>query len=89
MNPTSASNPLLEPWATPYSLPPFDAVQAEDFMPAFEIAMREHRQELDAIAACAAAPDFDNTAAAFDRSGRLLARLAGLFAAVDDFRNAG
>ncbi|MBK6862057.1 MAG: M3 family metallopeptidase [Ideonella sp.] len=79
MNPTSASNPLLEPWATPYGLPPFDAVQAEDFMPAFEIAMREHRQELDAIAACAAAPDFDNTAAAFDRSGRLLARLAGLF----------
>ena len=72
-------NPLLAPWHTPYGLPPFDAVRAEDFLPAFEQAMREHRAELDAIAAAGVEPDFDNTVAAFDRSGRLLVRLASLF----------
>ena len=72
-------NPLLAPWDTPYGLPPFDAVRAEDFLPAFEQAMREHRAELDAIAAAGVEPDFDNTVTAFDRSGRLLVRLASLF----------
>ena len=74
---TPPHNPLLAPWDTPYGLPPFDAVRAEDFLPAFEQAMREHRAELDAIAG--AAPDFDATVGAFDRSGRLLVRLASLF----------
>ena len=72
-------NPLLESWDTPYGLPPFDKVRAEDFLPAFELAMHEHRAELDAIAAAGTEPDFDNTVAAFDRSGRLLVRLASLF----------
>ncbi|HRI18814.1 MAG TPA: M3 family metallopeptidase, partial [Burkholderiaceae bacterium] len=73
------ANPLLAAWQTPYGLPPFDAVRPEHFLPAFEQALREHRDELDAIAANPAAPDFDNTVAAFDRSGRLMTRLAGLF----------
>jgi len=75
----NAGNPLLGPWDTPYGLPPFEAVRAQDFAPAFEQAMLEHAAEIDAIAAAAAAPSFDNTVAAFDRSGRLLARLEGLF----------
>jgi peptidyl-dipeptidase Dcp len=73
------SNPLLQPWDTPYGLPPFDRVRPEDFEPAFEAAMREHRAELDAIAGQSAPPSFDNTIAAFDRSGPLLSRLLGLF----------
>jgi peptidyl-dipeptidase Dcp len=77
MNP--AANPLVAAWDTPHGLPPFDAVRAEHFMPAFEQAMREHLAELDAIAASPEAPDFDNTAGAFDRSGRLLTRVASLF----------
>jgi peptidyl-dipeptidase Dcp len=73
------SNPLLPPWTAPHGLPPFAQVRAEHFAPAFEQAMREQRAELDAIAAEPSAPSFDNTLAAFDRSGRLLARLEGLF----------
>ncbi|MFY7983392.1 MAG: M3 family metallopeptidase, partial [Burkholderiaceae bacterium] len=72
-------NPLLQPWATPFGLPPFDRIRAEDFEPAFEKAMGEHRAELDAIAAQAQAPTFANTIEAFDASGRLLARLEGVF----------
>jgi peptidyl-dipeptidase Dcp len=73
------SNPLLNDWEAPWHFPPFAAVRAEDFEPAFEAAMREHRAELDAIARNAAAPSFENTLAAFDRSGRKLDRVASLF----------
>ncbi|MBL0727446.1 M3 family metallopeptidase [Piscinibacter sp. HJYY11] len=73
------SNPLVQPWTTPYELPPFADVRAEHFKPAFEAAMAEQRAEIDAIAANATAPSFDNTIAALDRSGRLLARVESLF----------
>jgi peptidyl-dipeptidase Dcp len=72
-------NPLLEPWRAPYGLPPFEAVRAEHFVPAFELAMHEQRLEIDAIAALDARAGFEDTIAAFDRSGRSMARLEGLF----------
>lgn len=75
----ATSNPLLQPWDTPHGLPPFDRVRPEDFAAAFEVALAEHRAEIDAIGGQDSAPDFDNTVAAFDRSGRLRARLEGLF----------
>jgi peptidyl-dipeptidase Dcp len=75
----AASNPLLLPWNTPYGLPPFDAVRAEHFEPAFEVAQAEHLAELEAITLEPQPPSFDNTIAAFDRSGRLLDRIEGLF----------
>jgi peptidyl-dipeptidase Dcp len=76
MTPT---NPLLADWTTPFALPPFDLIQAAHFEPAFEAAMKAQRDEVEAIAAQSAAPDFDNTVAAFDRSGRLLARIETVF----------
>ena len=72
-------NPLLVRWDGPYGLPPFESVLAEHFQPAFEAALREHRAEIEAIAANPQPPDFDNTIAAFDASGRLLARIDALF----------
>jgi peptidyl-dipeptidase Dcp len=72
-------NPLLAPWTAPHGLPPFAAIRPEQFEPAFEVAMREHRAELDAIAAQREVPTFDNTVARLDASGRLLARLDGVF----------
>jgi peptidyl-dipeptidase Dcp len=79
MTTTSIDNPLLQDWNTPYGLPPFAEVRAEQFAPAFAAALSEHRAELDAIAAEKDAPTFANTLQAFDRSGRALARLEGLF----------
>jgi peptidyl-dipeptidase Dcp len=72
-------NPLLQPWTAPHGLPPFGAIRPEHFAPAFEVAMREHRAELDAIAAQAEAPGFDNTVARLDASGRAMARIEGVF----------
>ena len=73
------SNPLLSAWNTPYGLPPFDLVKASHFSPAFEVALLEHRSEIDALAALVAAPTFENTLVRFDKSGRLLARVRELF----------
>ncbi|MBK1616011.1 peptidase M3 [Rubrivivax gelatinosus] len=76
---TAAGNPLLQDWDAPFGLPPFDALRAEHFRPAFEAAMAVHRGELAAIGAQAEPASFDNTVAAFDRSGRLLARIGSVF----------
>ncbi|GGY04030.1 dipeptidyl carboxypeptidase II [Paludibacterium paludis] len=72
-------NPLLQPWDTPYGLPPFDRVKPEHFIPAFDVALAEHRREIDAIGAHPDAPTFGNTLAAFDASGRRFKRIALLF----------
>jgi peptidyl-dipeptidase Dcp len=73
------TNPLLIDWDQPHALPPFGRVRAEHFRPAFDRAMRLHKAELAAIAANPAPPDFDNTIAAFDRAGDMLARIEALF----------
>ena len=78
-DPMSDPNPLLQDWAAPHGLPPFAAIRPEHFEPAFEAAMQAHRDELRQLAQATAAPDFDNTLAAFDRSGRLLARVSAVF----------
>jgi peptidyl-dipeptidase Dcp len=44
------TNPLLQAWTTPYGMPPFAAVRAEHFEPAFEQALAEHRAEVTRIA---------------------------------------
>ncbi len=75
----SAANPLLSAWTGPYGLPPFDAIRAGHFEPAFEAALAAHRAELEAIAAQPQAPSFENTIAALDRSGRALTALEHLF----------
>ena len=72
-------NPLLQPWDSPYGLPPFEAIQTEHFEPAFEVALKAHLAEIDAIGEATAAPNFDNTIAALDRCGLLLGRIRSLF----------
>ena len=74
MNPetelSTNENPLLMKWEGPYGgVPPFDRVQISLFKPALETAMAEQLAETDAIAKNTAAPDFENTIAALERSG--------------------
>ena len=75
----ATANPLLMPWPAPHGLPPFDAVRAEHFEPAMREAMAAHRQEVADLAAFEAAATFDNTVAAFDRTGRLLRSVCAVF----------
>ncbi|MBC7483903.1 MAG: M3 family metallopeptidase [Rhizobacter sp.] len=75
----ATSNPLLQPWNTRFGLPPFEAVRAEHFEPAFEVALKAHLAEIDAIGNEASPPSFDNTIAALDRCGRQFDRIESLF----------
>ena len=77
--PELLANPLTAAWNTPYGLPPFADIRAEQFAPAFALALKLHRDEIDAIAHSTEAPTFENTIVAFDRSGRLLTRIESLF----------
>jgi peptidyl-dipeptidase Dcp len=75
----AADNPLLRPWHTPHAMPPFGDIEPAHFAPAFEVAMREHRAELEAIATQDEAPSFDNTVVRLDASGRLFNRVELVF----------
>lgn len=70
---------LLRPWDGPLGAPPFAQLRSEDFPSAFETAMAWHRAEIATIADQSAAPDFENTIAALERSGEVLARVRRLF----------
>ena len=76
---TNTQNPLLTEWSGPFGLPPLPAIAPEHFRPAFERALAAHRAEIDAIAANAAAPSFDNTIMALEKSGRTLDRVSNVF----------
>jgi peptidyl-dipeptidase Dcp len=73
------SNPLVNEWTGAFGLPPFATLKAEHFLPAFAQGLAAHRAEIEAIAANPAAPDFDNTVAAMERSGALLNRISNVF----------
>src|SRR5712672_3033738 len=74
-----AENPFAHPSTLPYRLPPFDGVQNAHYRPAFEQGMREQRAEVQQITADPAAPDFQNTLVALERSGQMLSRVAAVF----------
>lgn len=76
-----AANPLLEykQWNTPHGTYPFNDIRPEHYMPAFEEGMRQGLAEIDAIANNPAAPTFQNTIEAYEKSGRLLSVVASCF----------
>ena len=74
-----ASNPFAKPSTLQFQYPAFDKIKNEDFAPAFEEGMRQQSLEIDAIAASRAAPTFDNTIVAMERSGLLLNRVSTIF----------
>src|ERR1700749_2461620 len=74
-----STNPLLQPWQTPFETPPFAEIAPEHFLPAFEQAFADHAGEIAAISHDPAAPDFANTITALERSGKLLGKVASVF----------
>ena len=76
---TTASNPLLADWTTPFGLPPFAAIRAAHFRPAFETALAEHPAEIEAIATAPLPAGFADTIDALECAGRTLRRVALTF----------
>lgn len=78
--PTHRANPLLEQWTGPYyGVPPFDHVVVADFKPALEAAIQESLAEISKIAENNADPNFENTIAALERSGKTLTRVQTIY----------
>ena len=73
------NNPLVEPWNTPFNTPPFEEIKEEHYLPAFQYAFAQAKDELYRIKAVKMKPTFANTVEALDRSGRLLNDISGIF----------
>jgi len=77
---TAAANPLLAPWTGPYGgVPPFDLAKVEQLQPALEAAMAQQLVAIEQIANDPATPNFANTIAALERSGRALERVSTVY----------
>lgn len=72
-------NPLLQNYDTPYGVPPFDKIKTEHYLPAFQVGIKQHQDEIDKIASNKSAPTFENTVAALDYSGELLKKVSYVF----------
>jgi len=72
-------SPFFQHWTTPGEVPPFEKIKPEHFAPAYARAFAEHEAEVAAIAGRPEPPDFANTIAALELSGRALARVEQVF----------
>ena len=80
---TSPKNPVLEPWNTPFGVPPFSEIATSHYVPAFDEGMKLHREEIQKIADNGDPATFENTIEALDRSGSMLTRVSNLFFAMN------
>ena len=79
---TQRENPLLQESSLPFGAPDFSKIQYEDYMPAFEAAIQEQRDNIQKIVDCPDSATFENTILAFEESGRLLDRVSRTFFAL-------
>jgi len=75
----SADNPFATPSQLAFHAPAFDKIRLEHYQPAFMVGMKQQLAEMEAIAAQADAPTFDNTIVAIEKSGALLTRVRNVF----------
>ena len=76
------SNPLLQESSLPYGAPDFNKIKVADYLPAFEAAIQEMRDDIQKIVSNSEAPTFDNTILAYEESGRTLDRVSRIFFAL-------
>ena len=78
MTACTQKNPFLQEWNTPYGVPPFDQIQLSDYIPAVKAGIEQQKEELAAILANPDTPTFENTVAAYELSGEILAKVSGV-----------
>ena len=73
------ANPFLTKYTTPFEVPPFDQIKLEHYKAAFLKGMDAQAKEVNAIVNLKTTPDFENTIAALDQSGKLLTKVSAVF----------
>ena len=76
---TKTENPFFTDYKTPFQVPPFDKIDTTHYLPAFLEGIKQHDAEIQAIIDNAETPTFANTILAFDKSGKLLTKVAKVF----------
>jgi len=76
-------NPFFTEYKTPFKVPPFNLIKSEHYLPAYEKGIAEQQAEIDAITNNAAAPAFENTIVAFDKSGKQLKKVGAVFSSLN------
>ena len=76
------TNPLLSNWNTPLGIAPFDQISDADFAPAFEVALENHKMEIEAITGSTDTPDFSNTIEAMEAAGADMHQVLSVFYSV-------
>lgn len=72
-------NPFFSDWKTEFSIPPFDQIQKEHYLPAFEKGIEQEKQEIEKIVDNENDPTFENTLEALEESGALLRKVSSVF----------
>ena len=75
-------NPLLQESTSPYNIPDFNKIQVSDYLPAFEVAIQQQRDNIQKIVDCKEPATFENTILSLEESGRLLDRVSRVFFAI-------
>src|SRR5271170_3914863 len=75
-------NPFYAKSTLPFHAPPFDKIKDSDYQPAIEAGMAEQLKEVHAIADDPAAPTFENTVVAMEKTGALFNRVMAAFSGV-------
>ncbi|MGH7194665.1 MAG: dipeptidyl carboxypeptidase II, partial [Candidatus Saccharimonadales bacterium] len=73
------TNPFLAPSTLPFQAPAFNKIKDSDFKPAIEAGMKQQLEEVEKIADNPAAPTFENTLVALEKTGQLLLRVNTVF----------
>ena len=68
------TNPLLSEFNTPHQVPPFSEIKEQHYIDAIETALKEAKEEIQAIIADEEAPTFDNVIVALENAGEKLSR---------------
>ncbi len=77
--PATAANPFFDKSPLDFGYPQFDRIRDEHFAPAFDRGMAQQLAEVEAIANNPAAPTFENTIVAMEKSGEILGRATSAF----------
>ena len=77
-------NPLLQESTIAFGAPDFTKIQTSDYLPAFETAIQQTRDNIQKIVESEDSATFENTILAYEESGRLLDHVSRIFFALTE-----
>ncbi len=77
--PKVPENPFFAEYTTPFGIPPFEKIDNEHFIPAYQEAIKQQKAEINAIVTNPEPADFENTIVAFDNSGAMMRKIGPVY----------